>query len=181
MKSIRSSRQHHPLILTVVVLLAVFIFTIGTAYILNIWPFEGSRSSEDNTQSDPIPSISEQTTNDPTSNSIKNNPPNQEEERSVDTNIEITTAMTSSDTLTVRTLISKITTEGSCELSLQKQESDDEYNESVGIQALPSASTCQGFSIPLSKLSNGTWTVTVHYIVNGLVKGTATKEVVINA
>lgn len=132
-----------------------------------------------------IPKVSEQKPTDATSNSVKNNPTPQENQSSTPSpssvNIGITSVNTMSDKVTIRTLIEKITSEGSCNLTMKNTSSGVVYEETVGVQALPSSSTCKGFTVPFSKLSSGTWSITIDYTVNGSVKGSAKGEVTVNA
>lgn len=90
-------------------------------------------------------------------------------------NAEITTANQDESKLHIRTLIQTITNTGTCTLTMSGP-SDAEYNESVGVQALPSSSTCKGFDIPLDQLSTGQWTMNIEFNNNDLVASTS-KEI----
>lgn len=65
----------------------------------------------------------------------------------------------SSSTLQIRTLLSDVASQGTCILTLTKSSATVSRN--VAIQAGPADSTCQGFDIPLSELSNGTWAIRI--------------------
>lgn len=66
---------------------------------------------------------------------------------------------TASSLLQIRTLLSEVVSQGTCTLTLTKDSST--ISRSVAIQAGPADSTCQGFDIPLSELSNGTWNISI--------------------
>lgn len=76
--------------------------------------------------------------------------------------IDITSANKTASFLVVRALIQKITSAGSCVLTMQGPNGAS-YTSTVGVQALASASTCQGFNIPLSSLSSGQWSMTITF------------------
>ncbi|MGB4768826.1 MAG: hypothetical protein WBP22_06270 [Candidatus Saccharimonas sp.] len=66
---------------------------------------------------------------------------------------------TTASLLQIRTLLSEIVSQGTCTLTLTKGSST--ISRSVALQAGPADSTCQGFDIPLSELSNGTWNIRI--------------------
>lgn len=72
----------------------------------------------------------------------------------------ITTARTSGDNFIVRISIDQFLSSGSCELILENNEK--KYTEQVDIISDASSSTCEGFDIPVYKLENGTWNLTVN-------------------
>lgn len=76
--------------------------------------------------------------------------------------------------LQIRTLISAVTSTGSCTLTLVKE--GVTITRTAQIQALPSSATCKGFDIALSELSVGPWQATLVY-ENDELTGTATKEI----
>lgn len=90
--------------------------------------------------------------------------------------IAITTADQYGSTLRVRSDISTVTSSGTCTLTLTK--SSQTVTKTAGVQALPSSTTCQGFDVPTSELSPGTWQLTLHFESNELVADT-TKAVTI--
>jgi len=71
----------------------------------------------------------------------------------------ITALSQNTTNLEVRVLINIILSEGECKLSLTKGSTN--IQKSSGIQASSSSSTCQGFSIPLSELSAGSWNASI--------------------
>lgn len=122
----------------------------------------------------------EPTTDDPSSNSVKTNGGSSDDNTTPNAKkIDITTTYVNGDKFEIRTSISRITTAGECTLTMQNEEGKT-YTTTVGIQALPSSSTCKGFSVPISSLSSGTWTITVDY-VDGSEKSSSSKDVMINA
>lgn len=91
--------------------------------------------------------------------------------------VQITTASVSGTTLKIRTVIPTIDSSGSCSATLIK--SSERVTRQVKTQTMGSYTTCQGFDIPISELSKGTWTVTVDYSGSESRSGRATQEVVI--
>jgi hypothetical protein len=89
----------------------------------------------------------------------------------------ITAANQNGSTLSVRSLIEIVTSEGSCTLILTRG-SDDIKNTS-GIQALATSSTCKGFDIPTTTLSPGVWHIELDVMTNGK-SGSASKDITIN-
>lgn len=89
--------------------------------------------------------------------------------------MEITAANQTGETFVIRTMIQTVTTEGSCSL-IMTGPNGKRYTQSVGVQAGPSSSTCQGFNIPMSALSPGAWSISVQFGNTSLV-ASASKEV----
>lgn len=90
--------------------------------------------------------------------------------------ITITAANQNGATLQLRSNILAITSTGTCTLTLTK--AGQVVTKTTGVQALSSSSTCQGFDIPTSELSPGTWTASLHFENNNLIAET-TKTVTI--
>lgn len=101
---------------------------------------------------------------------------NENKEQPETTSLTITTARQAStgERLIIRTLIQRTTTQGSCSLTMSKDE--ERVTRTAILQALPNGSTCQGFDIPFSDLSPGVWTVKVDY-TNGTDFATDTEKV----
>lgn len=139
-----------------------------------------SKSTDDSStsKSDSDLGIKPATSEDPTSNSVKVNP--QSPETSDKPSLEITSAQVNGDKLVVRTLLSKVTNEGSCSLSAKTENSGTVYTTSAGVQAVASSSTCKGFDIPVSTLGSGTWKIIITY-TSGSVVVTAEKDVIVDA
>ncbi|QQG50898.1 MAG: hypothetical protein HZB75_00090 [Candidatus Saccharibacteria bacterium] len=85
----------------------------------------------------------------------------------------ITSVTTYDNEIKISSLIESITNTGTCKISLKK--SGVVVTRSSGIQALPNASTCKGFTIPRTELPDGVWTITLSVTINNKT-GTATKE-----
>ena len=90
-------------------------------------------------------------------------------------NMDITAANKTADTLMIRTLIQKVTTSGTCTLSMSGP-SNGSYTASAGVQAMASTSTCQGFNVPLGGLAHGAWTITISF-KDGTDTAVATKDI----
>ena len=91
--------------------------------------------------------------------------------------IEITSTSQTSNTLEIRTQINEITSSGKCTLTMTS--GSNSINQSASVQALASISTCEGFNVPLSSLSSGSWTIIINYSSTGQT-GSVTKQVNIN-
>lgn len=71
--------------------------------------------------------------------------------------VNITALSQAGSTLQVRSLIETITSTGTCTLTLTKD--NKTVTKTAAVQPLANASTCQGFDIPTSELSAGTWNI----------------------
>ncbi len=89
--------------------------------------------------------------------------------------VSITAANQNSGMLQIRNLIEAVDSTGTCTLTLTKSGSTT-VTKTAGVQALASSSTCQGFNIPVSELSKGTWNIDLLF-ENSTLKGTASKTV----
>lgn len=67
----------------------------------------------------------------------------------------ITTSRVSGDQLIIRVSIDQYLSSGTCKIKLNS--GSNSYSEQVAIVSAASTSTCEGFNIPLSKLSSGSW------------------------
>ena len=143
-----------------------------------------SLSSDKSTGS--TPNTSPQHPTDATSNSVKNTKKNSNSSGATapspqEAAVVITSVADNSDKVTIHTLIQKVTSQGTCELTIKNQTNGMTYQDTADIQALPNSSTCKGFSVIKSELAGGTWLITIDYRVNGVSNGTASKEVSIGA
>ncbi|MCA9335373.1 hypothetical protein KC967_00530 [Candidatus Saccharibacteria bacterium] len=84
------------------------------------------------------------------------------------------TAVQPGETVYIRTLISSVTSSATCKLDMAGPDGKT-YASSVGTQALAGSSTCQGFNIPMSELSSGSWKITIT-VADGTNVGTVTTE-----
>lgn len=95
--------------------------------------------------------------------------------------LTITSASVSGDslsqTLRIRTDIAALVSDGQCTLVLTKSGSDT-ITRTASVQPQSNTSSCQGFDIPRSSLSAGTWHVRVSY-TNGSLTGSAEKDVTV--
>ena len=71
--------------------------------------------------------------------------------------IIISAANQNGNTLQIRSLIQSVLGSGTCTIELSRN--DQKISKTSGVQAMSSSSTCQGFDIPVSELSPGTWTI----------------------
>lgn len=88
--------------------------------------------------------------------------------------MEVTTANIESGTLHLRTLIQAISSTGTCTL-VATGPNNKTHTSTASVQAGPSTSTCQGFNIPLSSLSVGTWKFLISF-ENEALKASASTE-----
>ena len=130
-------------------------------------------------------------------NSINLDPPSQEqlsegdrikekslvEDESVpsSSNVEMyfTASFVNNDSYRLRVFITKISSEGTCNLTLTSQGNESVAVPGVGVQPLPDGSTCKGFDIPLADLAaSDTWVATVEFKGTNL-SGQASKEILL--
>lgn len=142
--------------------------TIGAMALTSTGPFSktgttndsstNTSSSTDESDQTPVTDPGNQKEDEPTEKTPTNNQPTDEPEK--DTLVASITAANQGDsTFQVRTLIESVDTSGTCSLTATK--GTKKITKSSGIQALASSSTCKGFDIPLSELSNGEWKLSI--------------------
>lgn len=85
--------------------------------------------------------------------------------------MRITASSQNGDVYQLRTLIEQVVTNGTCTLTLTK--SGTKVTKSAPTQALAQSSTCQGFDIPVSELSPGTWQVAISLSGAGITGSTS--------
>lgn len=127
----------------------------------NLWPFIPATQSQQ-TESDGSPSSEpqEQTPNTPPTND--NNVKEQSNNTSTPQaagDLIISAAAQNEGIVQIRALIGSVVGTGTCALTLSS--GTNTVTRSVGIQALPSSSTCQGFDIPVSELTPGVWDILI--------------------
>lgn len=91
--------------------------------------------------------------------------------------VSITAANQNDSTLQIRTLIGAVENTGLCTITLTSEGKTTVIKTAIA-QALARTSTCQGFDIPVSEISIGTWHVLVEYNSDTLT-GSATQDIVI--
>jgi len=89
----------------------------------------------------------------------------------------ITAANQNGSILQIRALISAVENTGICTLTLTSA-GKPTVTKTANSQALSSTSTCQGFDIPVSELSAGTWHAIIEYNSTALT-GSATQDIVV--
>jgi hypothetical protein len=82
--------------------------------------------------------------------------------------------MRNGDSYRVQTLIQTVTNSGLCTIVITDSEGKV-YRATADVQALPSSSTCKGFTIPVSELSVGKWNINLQF-ENDSVRGSVEKE-----
>lgn len=92
-------------------------------------------------------------------------------------NMSISAANQDGTTVYIRTLIEAVTSSGACTLTMTGPDSKT-YTNTAKVQALASSSTCQGFNIPTTSLSKGTWNFTITF-ENTTQKGSASGTITI--
>ena len=92
-------------------------------------------------------------------------------------NVAIPSSSQNGSNLKISSIISTVTTSGTCTLTLTKS-GHNPVVKSAGVQALPSSSTCKGFDISTNELTSGAWQLTLHF-ENSEVAGDATGTVVV--
>ncbi len=89
--------------------------------------------------------------------------------------VTITAANQNGSILQIRTQIDAVENTGKCTLTLTKSGAST-VTKTAGTQAYASISTCQGFDIPMSELSAGTWQALINFDSSTLT-GSATKTI----
>lgn len=104
--------------------------------------------------------VESDTSEDTSSNSSKNSP-SVSPSVSPTVSMQITANSQNGTMYQVRTLINAIINSGICTLTLTKGEAT--LTNTASVQASAQSSTCQGFDVPTSKLSAGTWQVAISF------------------
>jgi len=91
--------------------------------------------------------------------------------------LTITAANQNGSILQIRALIGAVENTGVCTLTLTST-GKTTVTKTADTQALASTSTCQGFDIPVSELSTGTWNILIQYSSPSLT-GSVTQDVTI--
>lgn len=194
MKINTSRKSYKKLLLATGAVMLVAAVGYGTyASTTNHWPFVASQqaasnntspetatSSPDQTSTAPVDTEnttgSDKTTT-PTSPKTPDNNDSPNKPTSDKVGVTITSITTNDNAVQVRSLIEAVTSSGSCTLTFSKNGTN--VVKTSGIQALPSSSTCKGFSIPLGELSKGTWNVTLNVTADNKT-GSATASFEVN-
>lgn len=85
-------------------------------------------------------------------------------------NVAFTSVHQNDATLQARVQIDPLISDGSCTLTLTKD--GDTITKTAAVHAMASISTCQGFDVPVSELSSGTWNLTLS-VTSGSASGSA--------
>ncbi len=91
--------------------------------------------------------------------------------------VSITSHSQNGSTYQIRTLISALDGTGVCTLTLTSP-SQTTVTKTANTQSLASTSTCQGFDVPTSELSAGTWHAVINYSSDSLVGSSSIDEVI---
>lgn len=94
-----------------------------------------------------------------------------------DVQVTITAANQNSSVLQIRVLIGAVENTGTCTLVLSHS-GQSSVTKTAGTQALSSSSTCQGFDVPTSEISAGTWQALITYSSSTLT-GSASKSITV--
>lgn len=135
----------------IILIILAFLILLSIGGYVYYYQSQRNKESTNQTIKDPINSTVERTIQNDNKTTIQNEPT----DTASKTQLTITYVNQNENTLHIRTLINSLWANGQCTLSLTKD--SVEVKETVNIEALPSSSTCQGFDIPISKLSIGTW------------------------
>ena len=165
MKSIkRSSRKKKITSFILGVLLVVILFIVYSYYAQNSPPKQISKGggSLDSSSLATKPPTNEQVSTGQAikQNSLENNNDSDEEESTEDVVIEILPPKPDGHKLQIQTILRTVTNSGKCTLTLSKAGQKTQI-QVVGVQALTSYSTCEGFSV--DNLSEGTWSIQIDF------------------
>ncbi len=158
-----------PILITVGVIILVILAWLAYAHHYQNWPFmqKTAQTTPANTvnYSNPSPAqssagtaIKEQSANNAKNQSTTTTPTSS----TVAMDITGKNKTTDGNTLQIRTLIQKITSSGSCTLTMTGP-GNASYAATAGVQAIASNSTCQGFNVPLAGLAKGTWQIKIDF------------------
>ena len=164
----RKRKQAH--ITALVILVLIIVGGMTYAYATKMGPFsylqkeKGQLTEDQNKQN--IPTEKEQN---PTSSPDKK--PNQFEEQPAsaaedeDRQLKFTGIINykavKDDALVIRSTINTSIDSGTCDLILTHTLSGKKVTKESAVIANPSSSTCEGFDVPLSELSSGTWNIVI--------------------
>lgn len=166
----KQKSRKKPLIITLLIVLCVAV-TAG------VWYFLHARSQQSEsyttkpatqqekdagaqTKQDSINNSNQSGTSDTSTNSDKQSGASTDTGSSASaptTNITVSASAQNGSTYQIRFLISSVVTGGNCQLTLTKGSAT--VTKQAAVQSLAQSSTCQGFDIPTSELSTGTWNV----------------------
>lgn len=88
--------------------------------------------------------------------------------------VNVVSIIRNDDDYRVQSLLQTVTNTGQCILTITDS-SGKAYRATADVQALPSSSTCKGFTIPASELSPGVWSVSLNF-ENESVQGSVQKD-----
>ena len=141
----------------------------------------GNRQSQSNTSLKPATDeeknagsqakSSTMNTTDTSSNSSKNSNPSTPTQSTSSVDVQTTASSQNGTTYQLRYLISAVTNDTTCTLTLSNGQTT--VTKTAKTQALAQSSTCQGFDIPTSELSPGTWQTTMTVSGGGITGTTA--------
>lgn len=156
---------------SVVLLLAMFAYAFygsGRKPGAPTQPPASSNSSPKTTNTgEPTPSgtTTEPSTNPAASSSVKTGTtttPPSTTPTSKTVSVGISSTQQTATTYRINTIIYSVESTGTCTLTLTKSGSTT-ITQTAGVQALPSSSTCKGFDIPMSQLSQGQWQLSLSF------------------
>lgn len=161
----RKNKQKSIIILTILTIILAYILA---AWQFNFFPFKKPTSEVINSIDTPTEITKNIDT--PQNKILEKNPdhktPIQNEGEDPNQLSEITgyvsnkTVNSQSQILTIRVTINQFLSEaGTCSLILNN--GNETFNDSASTANNPSSSTCQGFDIPLNKLSSGKWSIKI--------------------
>ena len=195
MKINTKKRSKKPLLIAAII--AVVLLGGYTAYAAtqSTWPFmktetkshhdDTTKSNDDSDKSDASKnSSSNDSDNGDATTPPSKTPPQYDEDPSKSTPKDTLTGVinykaVNDGSLVLRTTINQDVSSGTCALTLANTATNKTFEQSVDIIQRPSASNCNGFTIPLSKLGNGTWNITIG-LTSGNKSGTLSGEVTIS-
>lgn len=156
------------------------------AYFSHMWPFNHSSSINmkpaTKEQKDAGQKIKQNNANQEADNTTPNSKPTGSDQPAPPTpqpngksvvTMSITAANQNGSLLQIRSLIEIVNSSGTCTLTLSKAGASSVVK-TAGIQPLASSSTCQGFDVPVSQLSQGIWSVDLVFENNSLRGETST-------
>lgn len=172
------NKSRKPALITVVIVLAALIGV--SAYAAYALTNDNHTMRETNTsqqETDAGNQAKKDTIDKSDQDSANNTPTDKGEQPSAPQSQEVAMTITASSqsesTYQIRTMISALVSSGTCQLQLTKGGST--VSKSAGVAAFAQTSTCQGFDVPLSELSPGTWAVKASFNGSGKTGSTSSE------
>lgn len=178
---IQAKKQKNGKKALITIIIAVLILATAYGFVAhakNFWPFHQDTINLKPASNDEKNAGTQIKSSAVTPNATKTTPSNDANPNTKAIGVSFSATSQDTNVYHIRLLIDQVVGAGTCSLSMTSTTNGQDYTATANIQAGPSSSTCEGFDIPLSKLSAGNWNATVS-VISGNAAGSATKEITI--